>query len=317
MQVQTLWQSDHHSAFTDLIYFNQAWYCVFREGSTHMSYDGQIIVLTSKDAKNWQEHSRLNWQGGDLRDPKLSVSPANQLVMTAGIRWAVYSTQASQLYSVGWLLNEHHQDWSLPVLDETSEGTWRWATTWHKGLAFSVGYSGLDKQGCLYQSEDGLHWQAWVKPFFPDSAIFSNETSLVSDGETLWCLTRRDATGGAKAIIGRADHSCQKWHWQTLPISIGGPKLIKLSNGEWVMAVRRINFKRWTAKTCLYKLNPKTAKVKLWRTLPSGGDTSYAGMVEQDGRLYISYYSSHRDNQTHIYLADIPLVTKKRSTHYC
>jgi hypothetical protein len=313
LKIQALWQSVNHSAFTDLIFFNHTWYCVFREGSTHMSHDGQILVLTSSDGQNWQEHSRLSWQGGDLRDPKLSVSPSNQLILTAGIRWAVYSTQTSRLYSVGWLLKPSYQAWSSVVLDESSEGTWRWATTWHQGYAYSVGYGAEDQQGCLYRSLDGLHWHVWVKPLFPNPDIFSNESSMVSDGVHLWCLTRRDARGGAKAILGVASHSIKSWKWKTLPISIGGPKLLKLSNNEWVMAVRRINFKRWKAKTCLYKLNPQTLQVKLWRILPSSSDTSYAGMVEKDQTLYVSYYSSHLNKQTDIYFMAENLQTKKRS----
>jgi len=316
MKLHTLWQSDAHSAFTDLIYFNQAWYCVFREGTTHMSLDGHILVLTSKDTQSWAIHSRLSWQGGDLRDPKLSITPNNQLVMTAGIRWAVYTTQASRLYSVGWQLDKPNQAWLAPVLDQTSEGTWRWATTWHQGMAYSVGYSGSDKQGCLYRSEDGLHWRDWVTPFFPDASVFSNESSLVSDGDKLYCLTRRDKAGGAKAVLGQSSGPLTSWQWQILPLSIGGPKLVKLSNGEWLMAVRRINYKRWKAKTLLYKINPQTGKVKHWRTLPSGGDTSYAGMVEQNGQLYISYYSSHQDSQTNIYLVNLPLTVKKRSRKF-
>ena len=40
----------------------------------------------------------------------------------------------------------------------------------------------------------------------------------------------------------------------------------------------------------------------LW--LPSGGDCSYAGMVEYEGVLWMSYYSSH-EGKTSIYLAQI------------
>ena len=36
--------------------------------------------------------------------------------------------------------------------------------------------------------------------------------------------------------------------------------------------------------------------------LPSGGDTSYPGMVIDDDRLLLSYYSGHED-RTAIYLA--------------
>ena len=42
-------------------------------------------------------------------------------------------------------------------------------------------------------------------------------------------------------------------------------------------------------------------------TFPSGGDTSYPGMVWHDGLLWISYYSSHEGN-TSIYLARVKLT---------
>jgi hypothetical protein len=40
--------------------------------------------------------------------------------------------------------------------------------------------------------------------------------------------------------------------------------------------------------------------------LPSGGDTSYPGMVWHEGILWMSYYSSH-EGKTSIYLARIRL----------
>jgi hypothetical protein len=42
--------------------------------------------------------------------------------------------------------------------------------------------------------------------------------------------------------------------------------------------------------------------------LPSGGDTSYPGMVLHHGLLWVSYYSGH-EGKTDIYLAEIE-VTK-------
>lgn len=40
--------------------------------------------------------------------------------------------------------------------------------------------------------------------------------------------------------------------------------------------------------------------------LPSGGDSSYPGMVMHNGLLWMSYYSSH-EGKTSIYLAKIAL----------
>jgi hypothetical protein len=39
-------------------------------------------------------------------------------------------------------------------------------------------------------------------------------------------------------------------------------------------------------------------------TLPSGGDTSYAGMVWHGDLLWVSYYASH-EGKTAIYLARV------------
>ena len=47
--------------------------------------------------------------------------------------------------------------------------------------------------------------------------------------------------------------------------------------------------------------------LELALTLPSGGDTSYAGMVWHEGLLWMSYYSSHEDRPS-IYLAKIRLA---------
>jgi hypothetical protein len=45
--------------------------------------------------------------------------------------------------------------------------------------------------------------------------------------------------------------------------------------------------------------------------LPSGGDNSYPGLVLHDGKLWVSYYSSH-EGKTSIYLAEIELHAKPK-----
>ena len=62
-----------------------------------------------------------------------------------------------------------------------------------------------------------------------------------------------------------------------------------------------------------WKGKPHALLARLTRTsfepvlkLPSGGDSSYAGMVWHQGLLWLSYYSSH-EGKTSIYLARIRL----------
>ncbi|MCK5464385.1 MAG: hypothetical protein KAI95_15260, partial [Bacteroidales bacterium] len=60
------------------------------------------------------------------------------------------------------------------------------------------------------------------------------------------------------------------------------------------------------ASTSLCLVDPVKGDMKECLKLPSGGDTSYAGMVEHEGSIWISYYSSHEE-KTAIYLARVRL----------
>ena len=53
-------------------------------------------------------------------------------------------------------------------------------------------------------------------------------------------------------------------------------------------------------------LDPEAGRLEEFLTLPSGGDTSYAGLAWHDGRLWVSYYSSH-EGKASIYLAQVKL----------
>ncbi len=306
MQMSKVWAShNQHLGFTDLIRYNNQWICAFRSGSTHMSFDGQLIILVSEDAQSWRLQWQLSWQGGDLRDPKLSVTPDHQLLLTAGIRWAVALSLNTAISSVGWLLEK--DEYPEPILDASSEGTWRWAPSWHQDVAYSVGYAGKDKAGCLYQSCDGLQWLAWVNPFFVIPEVLSNEASLAFADNTAYCLLRRDQKGGVNALLGQSISPFKEWQWQETNQTLGGPKLLQLSSGQWVAGFRQIDYEKQTAGMVLKKLNLKTAQFSDWLTLPSSGDCSYPGLVEYAGHLLVSYYSSH-EGQVSIYLADIDLI---------
>jgi hypothetical protein len=56
--------------------------------------------------------------------------------------------------------------------------------------------------------------------------------------------------------------------------------------------------------TALTYLDIQNASMTPLLHLPSGGDTSYAGLLWHDEMLYVSYYSSH-EGKTAIYLATV------------
>ena len=117
------------------------------------------------------------------------------------------------------------------------------------------------------------------------------------------CLLRRDPPA---AMLGTAKAPYTDWTWKDLGIRVGGPELIQLKDGRFIAAGRKYS---GGAKTAIWELDPKQGKLHELVTLPSGGDTSYPGLVEYDGKLWVSYYSSH-EGKTSIYFAEVELPEK-------
>ncbi|MBM4027936.1 MAG: exo-alpha-sialidase, partial [Planctomycetes bacterium] len=68
LEVKKIWDQAPHNAFTDLVRWNEHFYCAFREGRGHVSTDGRIRVLRSRDADTWSSTGLIALDGYDLRD---------------------------------------------------------------------------------------------------------------------------------------------------------------------------------------------------------------------------------------------------------
>src|SRR3954471_6165006 len=53
VSVAKIWDAGKHNAFTDLLWFDNRWYCTFRESDAHVGGEGKLRVLTSPDGKTW------------------------------------------------------------------------------------------------------------------------------------------------------------------------------------------------------------------------------------------------------------------------
>ncbi len=175
---------------------------------------------------------------------------------------------------------------------------WLWRLTWHKGVAYSVGYAcGQERKFArLYRSEDGKHFETLVDELHTEE--YPNETCLVFlEDDTCLCLLRRGGTG----LIGRAAPPYTDWTWKDLGVRIGGPNFVRLPDGRYVAAVRLYDEQ---VRTALCWLDPDAGTLDEFLALPSGGDTSYAGLMWRDGLLWVSYYASH-EGKTSIYHARV------------
>ena len=299
LEVRKIWDQAEHNAFTDLIRFQGKWYCAFREGKSHASDDGKLRVIRSADEDNWESVVLLEWEGGDLRDAKLSVAAGGQLMLGGAVRF-IHPVNGNNHQSLTWLSKDGLK-WSDPFACPSGLGTWRWSNTWYDGMGYSIGYSGKNKGGCLYGTRDGITWEVIRDSIFPDVDSYPNETSLVFDQNgRVFCMLRRDK-GSSTALLGISDPPYANWSWKDLGVRIGGPKMIRLSDGCFLSAVRLYDGR---TRTSLCLVDPCKGSLEECLQLPSGGDTSYAGMIENDGMVWISYYSSHEE-KTSIYLARV------------
>jgi hypothetical protein len=301
VEVKKIWDRAPHNAFTDLIRFRDRWYCAFREGKSHVSDDGKLRVITSSDTLQWNSAALMTWNGGDVRDAKLSVTSDGSLMLSGAVRFLTpVNGQTHQ--SVAWF-SQNGTQWSElhPIGDPN---LWMWSATWFKDVGYSIGYSVAAEHFIrLYHTRDGRNWDTLADDIFP-GGTYTNETSLVfADDDTCYCLLRRDSHI-ATAQLGVAKPPYTKWTWKDLGVRIGGPKMIQLPDGELIAGVRLYHEKAW--RTALCQVDPQVGTLRELLTLPSGGDTSYPGLVWHEGLLWMSYYSSH-EGKTSIYLAKVKL----------
>ena len=128
--------------------------------------------------------------------------------------------------------------------------------------------------------------------FFPHGPGASEATLRFLADDTALCLLRLNnmpAQDGQRPFWDRTS-TLYPLGMERPRAQIGGPNMIQLPDGRFVAAVRLYDKQ---ARTALCWLDPPAGKLTEFLTLPSGGDTSYAGLVLHDGLLWVSYYSSH------------------------
>ncbi|HUS73177.1 MAG TPA: right-handed parallel beta-helix repeat-containing protein [Sedimentisphaerales bacterium] len=311
-EVKKIWDRAPHSAFTDLIRWNEKFYCAFRVGRGHVSTDGKIRVLESKDANLWESAALVALEGYDLRDAHLSVTPDGRLMLLGGIAPRKQDNQGAPTGSFVCFSQDGSQ-WTKPQI-VVEPGRWLWCVTWHKGKAYGVSYAAGERMPYieLLVSDNGTDYQCHVDKLFGTG--YPTEVTLRFDtDDTCYALVRRDRRGNeaSSALLGVSKPGYKKWQWHDLGQSFngfGGPNFIRIPSGHWLGAGR---MHEGGAHTALTYIDVKNGTMTKLLKLPSGGDTSYPGLVWYEDMLYVSYYSSH-EGKTSIYLAKVKVKPKER-----
>jgi hypothetical protein len=313
-EVRKIWDQGKHNAFTDLTRFKDRWYCTFREADAHVGGDGKLRVLASADGDKWESVALLEETGIDLRDPKLSITPDGRLMIVAG--GSVYEGKTLKGRQPRVAFSKDGKEWTATtrVLEE---GEWLWRVTWHDGKCYGVSYNAAERDTKdakeaaktgkvepgpadwklkLVVSTDGVKYDLVTHLDVPGHP---NETTLRfrDDGE-LVALVRREG-GNRNGWVGTSKPPYKEWQWKELSARLGGPNFVFHADAPTVAATRLYDDK---VRTSLCLLDASGGKLAEALKLPSGGDTSYAGLVWHDGVLWVSYYSSH-EGKSAIYLA--------------
>ena len=308
IEVRKLADDAPHSAFTDLIFWNDNFICAFREGRGHVSTDGRIAILTSPDGEQWDRAATLTLPELDLRDASLSITPDDRLMLVGGV---APRTEDGASSATGSFVAFSHDGvtWTKPQVI-VEPGRWLWRVTWHDGKAYGVSYATPDNHpvASLLVSDDGVKFTELVPKLLAEGYPTEAVIRFAADG-TAYCLQRRDGSPPTNsAYLGVSQSPYKEWTWHDLNEFLGGPNLLHLPEGQWIAAGRIVRDGVPTTDVAILDVASKQLQPIL--SLPSGGDTSYPGLVYRDGILWVSYYSSH-EGKTSIYLAKVRLTPSR------
>jgi len=256
-----------------------------------VSADGDVVVLRSDDLATWEPAARID-TGEDDRDPKLLATDDDLRVH--------FGSYDGERYQSQFALTRDGSAWSAPQAIY-KPNVWLWRPRWvgpkrHGERAFwCAAYHMPDVTDLaswhvdLIGSDDGV---AWKKRSLVAAEHCPDECDLWIDGRgRMRVIARRDA-GPRTSILAEAEPPYERWTLRDLGTTVHAPVVVaadaEAGLPAWV-AGRAIE--QDGARTAIWRLTEDGLEPML--TLPSGGDTSYPGMVWWGDRLIVSYYSQH------------------------
>ncbi len=305
LDITCIWSEAEHSAFTDLIRFNERWLVCFREADNHAcGRDGILRVIESTDGGEWQTAATFELDGFDLRDPHFSQTPDGHLMLVCAGR-VFRDGQFKTLQSFCAFSSDGRQ-WSA-LQESGPREHWFWRVVWVDGVA----YSWVREQNLpgvtapqpfrLFRSNDGIEWELIAE------REGGNEASILAGRDGIMRVWLR----GWNSLIGESRFPYTDWTWYQTGYFAGGPHWIELRDGRIIAGARL--FRHPSTEhghkdpfLLLYEFEKASNTLRPILELPSGGDCTYPGLVEHEGELWVSYYSGH-EGKSAIYLARVPL----------
>jgi hypothetical protein len=166
----------------------------------------------------------------------------------------------------------------------------------------------------IYQSSNGREWRKLIDLPFPGGESFID----ADQKGTLWILSRDDSYGKIPTLYSIQFPYKNFDIISRLPLHLEGPMLKRFPTGCLIVGRGWDYPERNNLHTDIYWLEDNQ-KIKYIQTLPSGGDTGYAGTVElANNKLLMSYYSAHEHKMAEPHENDFLLKkSKAHAEHTC
>ncbi len=296
-----------HNENTDMIVFKGATYLVHRTAESQiLGPNSALHVYRSLDhGATFTDIATIPAiNDRDLRDPSFYIVGDN-LFLKALTRLPVTSPRDTAVDTIA-------------VAFQSADGvTWTgsdaigpeafsfWRVKEFKGSYYSAAYADGDAKVVLFSSSDGKAWHSGPTVYdnTPNTPLETELTFLPSG--RLLALVRTD--GDNDELLGD-EHTETQVCWSEPPyasfacpqilegVRLDGPVSFFFEDRLFVIARKHLGVGD-KKRTSLYELTGKLEggplAIKEWLTLPSSGDTSYAGVAPSGDRSFvISWYSS-------------------------
>jgi len=307
IKLGVIYKTTNFAAFTDIAYYHNSWYVVFRAGTSHAKGQaGKIKVLKSKDGVNWKVSHIIALPDVDLRDPKLTIDTLNdELYMS------FFGLSNKQRRNFLTEYNAGGSTWSstetIDIEGDPNSQHILWRLTYHKNRVYSAAYkpatssSEINNNIGLYESEPRFRRFKQIGRL--DLAGDPNEATIRFDSANrMYFIIRTEASNSPIGISEPPFYHKVKWVPDAFIMRVSSPNFL-FYKGKLLITGR-------DGKTGVFKLfsyDLKTMKVQKVYTLPSGKETGYAGMSfnpDNPDELFVSYYAI-LPNESVIYLAKV------------
>ena len=311
-----------HNAFTDLTYFEDKFFLVFRSGQTHgvpsftSSSSEVIIVLNSKDGINWHKDAVLKKDAMDNRDPKFLQVDGQLFIYAPCSR---ISDRSDLPYHITYGFERTGPGkWSEPF--ECAPCVFWRPRKWGEQY-FVASYAWKEKNAAviLLSSENGRDWKI-ISDILPLDTR-GNETDIFIDNDTLKAFSR--AASELDLLISTYNPEENNWKTVSSGRIIHAPNVFK-ADEKLIISGRYMSYSdevfrdlqqdwRWftsgdpaeekkadISRVEKYHHGLRTGifwmdgnRPRLLAELLSAGDCSYTGVVKYGNEYLISDYSMH------------------------